>query len=303
MIYGWAPGISRLLMPVGVGLPVGSDTSLKGLFLEVHYDNPMASSMTVDHSGFRLYVTNQLRPQVADEMTVGDIFVNGDPIPPGLTYVEREFSCPSFCLQTTMTIFAGFLHMHVTGAQSWLTLTRNGVTTDVMRVDYYNFNVQSMEAFTLVVQPNDRLNIHCIYDSSSRTVETEMGVGTLDEMCMAFLWYYSAVPSYSYCGYLDPATSFCQDQVWSNVTATVSDPAGGNRKWFGSSPQNLQCPNVSVSYTATYSETGKAVFSESLFSVNIFSALFVLSLIVTVVGVVLVIFFVCFAKKIPIDEM
>ena len=61
------------------------------------------------------------------------------------------------------------------------------------------------------IKRGDRLNLHCIYDSTSRTAPTIFGVESDDEMCMDFLSYYPRMEfldsDFAHCGYFALGTS------------------------------------------------------------------------------------------------
>ena len=60
------------MLPEHVGIPMGEEHDGATFFLlEIHYDNQDLKSGIVDNSGFRLFLTDQLRKFDAGGLTVG----------------------------------------------------------------------------------------------------------------------------------------------------------------------------------------------------------------------------------------
>lgn len=62
----------------------------------------------------------------------------------------------------------------------------------------------------VTVQPGERIEVHCSYDSSEKDEVTEGGDETRDEMCLSFLLYYpkrEAAKS-------DPGLAFCASEAF-----------------------------------------------------------------------------------------
>nr|XP_039269080.1 DBH-like monooxygenase protein 2 homolog isoform X2 [Styela clava] len=70
---------------------------------------------------------------------------------------------------------------------------RNGVELPYLGNDEnYDFNYQEARHFNpgIIVKSTDSLQIECDYTTKGRTVMTEGGYGTTEEMCVAFVSYY-----------------------------------------------------------------------------------------------------------------
>ena len=66
--------------------------------------------------------------------------------------------------------------MHQTGAMAWSHHWRN--TTDLgymNRIEYYDFGFQSLVPVERVIKPGDRLQTHCVWDTTTRTNDTYFG--------------------------------------------------------------------------------------------------------------------------------
>ena len=193
-IWGWAPGIEEWTLPEDVGFPSGEDGTVD-LMLQIHYNNPLAQSFH-DTSGVDVLYTETLREHDAGVLTIGDI-ENLD-IPPGNPAYEHVATCTSnqttLLLPEPITVFAAWLHAHEIGAEIWTDHFRGGsMIGEIGHDDPYHFDGQHFRPVDAVIEQGDELRTHCIFDSSDRTEPTRGGYGTVDEMCVNFLFYYPAV--------------------------------------------------------------------------------------------------------------
>lgn len=70
------------------------------------------------------------------------------------------------------------------------------------RIDFWSFDLQQTIFHSdLVIQPGDRINLHCIYDTMSRKNNTVFGPASNNEMCLDFVYYYPKVEGFTSCGY------------------------------------------------------------------------------------------------------
>ena len=56
--------------------------------------------------------------------------------------------------------------------------------------EYWNFAYQTSTPVNFVINPGDKLNVHCVYDTSKQFRNVIFGQESQNEMCMAFLFYY-----------------------------------------------------------------------------------------------------------------
>jgi Copper type II ascorbate-dependent monooxygenase, C-terminal domain len=110
-----AAGGSRLVMPPEAGILLTNQN--KFLIMETHYDNADLVTDSVDESGVTMCYADKLRPNDAGVLNTGDPAVSlfGTPVVSGKNYT---FTCPSECTEMfkePVNVFAGFLHMHLTG--------------------------------------------------------------------------------------------------------------------------------------------------------------------------------------------
>ncbi|GIX78853.1 DBH-like monooxygenase protein 1 homolog [Caerostris extrusa] len=93
-------------------------------------------------------------------------------------------------------IFAVFLHSHLLGRQMKLRHFRNNIELPFIASDQkYDFNYQDYRYLPqeVIVKPGDHLTVECTYDSTGRNMTTFGGLGTLQEMCLAFVLYYPRI--------------------------------------------------------------------------------------------------------------
>jgi len=140
-----------------------------------------------------------LRTFDAGILVLGDPVTSFPDIPPNDNNVRFQTNCPTECTERfthDITVFCKFfLHMHNIGKQMVTTLHRGDESNVTNRVDFYQFNFQQITETNFVIKPGDRLNTHCVYDSTERTEPTIFGPGSDDEMCMDFLMYFPLLVS------------------------------------------------------------------------------------------------------------
>lgn len=205
ILFVWAIGGKRQYFPDNVGYPVGRDTDVKFLRLEFHYDNPSFKKNIVDTSGLRLWLTDKNRKEDLQTIQVGHVVTGAQVIPPMTPLFVSFGACPSQCLSEAMerggveeiTIVSILLHGHLLSKALKLRHFRNGVELKPLADDpYYDFNFQSFVSLKepRKVRKGDWLLLECDYDSSDRMKVTRGGLGTRDEMCIAFLTSYPNIP-------------------------------------------------------------------------------------------------------------
>jgi len=193
----WAVGSGPLEMPPGVGVRIGTQTpyAFSQIVIEFHYTNPNYISGVVDNSGVRITMTPTPRSIDSGVLTLGDPVVTFGTIAPGLSAYSVEASCPSSCTSkwtNPIHVFGDLLHMHAAGTRM---ITNQFSSAGTMlrttnRVEYYSYAFQQLTPVNFTVNPGDRFNTHCTYNTVGRTNTTKFGTGSLDEMCMDFLFYY-----------------------------------------------------------------------------------------------------------------
>ncbi|KAM9435521.1 DBH-like monooxygenase protein 2 homolog [Clarias gariepinus] len=206
----WGVGGGVFEFPEVAGLPVGGDGNGILYRLEVHYNNQEKTAGRVDNSGLRFYYTAQLRQFDAGLLQTGLMVTVGlgYAIPPNatdfLTYGLCDTNSFSQALSESpndLQVFAAILHTHLAGRKVRVGHFRAGEQIDFLTMnEHYNFEFQQVTNLgkTKTVKLGDKLLVECTYDTNNRTGLTWGGLGTNNEMCLAFLYYYPAV-NVSFC--------------------------------------------------------------------------------------------------------
>ncbi|XP_026853980.2 DBH-like monooxygenase protein 2 homolog [Electrophorus electricus] len=202
-VAGWGVGGGAFELPEVAGIPVGGDGGKILYRLELHYNNQNQSPGIVDNSGFRLYYTAQLREYDAAVLQAGLAVAPGYAIPPNASAFLSYGLCdthniPQVLSEPTrdMQVFSVILHTHLTGRKVRVGHFRDGEQIDFLITnEHYNFEYQQAINLgkTKTVQMGDKLLVECTYNTSSRSGLTWVGLSTINEMCLAFLYYYPAM--------------------------------------------------------------------------------------------------------------
>ena len=59
--------------------------------------------------------------------------------------------------------------------------------------EFWSFGFQTAVATEFIISPSDQLNLHCTYDTTKSIDDVIFGEKSINEMCMAFLFYYPFV--------------------------------------------------------------------------------------------------------------
>jgi len=210
LLYEWAMGVKEMTLPAEAGFRMGyGQGTFQYIVIEMHFDNPEDLAGIVDNSGVRIHYTSELRKYDAGSMTLGDPYIGFPDILPGIAAHPVEATCPSQCTEIfshDIEVFASGLHMHASGRRMWTTHYRDDVllsTTD--RADFYAFAFQHVNYVNYTIKRGDRLNTHCVFDTSDRNYVTRFGYASVAEMCMNFISYYPRLEfqgnDFAYCGY------------------------------------------------------------------------------------------------------
>lgn len=293
-IFGWGVGGGPVPLPKEAGYRLGTHSNpnhgMRYFILEVHYNSPDPSFPVnrTDRSGVRIYYTENLRPNDAGMMVLGDPFVTSRPIlPQRMTHLE--ISCGSGCTSAmghSFNVFASFQHMHSLGHRMWSTVHRGstGESVPLHRIEFYDYNFQELGLISpqVVINPGDRIQTHCLFSSYSTFSNTKFGSASTDEMCMEFIAYWPLVTDsisklpWGICGYADTSSfgniplpvsgnltacgALNVDGLLSRISipyATNSDPPGGEYSSFGVSNANGVCPNPLTGRVVLQPQTSK----------------------------------------------
>jgi len=87
------------------------------------------------------------------------------------------------------------------------------------QISFYQFDFQQITFLDKIIRRGDRINLNCVYDTSRRTDPTKFAIGSEDEMCMEFIFYYPILFSssndapYVFCGYVQ-SPQFPNNMSW-----------------------------------------------------------------------------------------
>ena len=259
LLYIWAPGIQDFLFPDEAGLPLRGTNGYGAFSLNIHYNNLLGDEGQIDQgSGLVLYVTKNKRQHDAAFLTLGDTpgALYGHAVTSTSGLARHRFACGSACTQdffpTDITVFGLNHHTHFSGARA---VTRHynstGDLANEIRTEYADFDFQTFVDLdhligkpTFSVGPGDSFIVDCFYDSRNIADATGVfGLGSYDEMCDVFLYFYPA-PS----GSLDCHPNGCEDYCG----PTFFDDVSGLDRQFGT-PCGGDSGSANVSY---YSGSG-----------------------------------------------
>ena len=191
--YVWAPGEGPLNLPPNVGGLLGSN-GYKSLMLQIHYNNPTLDTGILDNSGVEVFYTSKKRKYDLGVLQIGDPFVYLRDQLVGDGLVQHTFDCPGSCssasLNQSVTVIREYLHMHQTGERMYNNQYRNGKLLRRGVVDFFDFDQSG--SYSTIQPPfdiisGDSFQTSCYYDAGPNTT---FGLGSSNEMCMAFLFYY-----------------------------------------------------------------------------------------------------------------
>lgn len=220
LIYANAKGGSALRIPDEAGFKL-SATGNRYIIVEVHVNNPSATTGINITNIVRLKTTSTLRRSNAATMIVGDSLVSFPNIASGSTNVHYEATCTPACTSQfpgTVNVFRSFLHMHLYGKSMWSTkYIRNSTGAIVSQTlldtrEFWNFGYQTDKYVNFTLTAGDQISTHCVYDTSRSSSAVTFGQESTNEMCMHFLMYYPAENGRKYCGY-NVGKTLCGDSA------------------------------------------------------------------------------------------
>ncbi|KAM9703441.1 DBH-like monooxygenase protein 2 homolog isoform 2-T2 [Menidia menidia] len=232
VMASWGVGGGVYDLPENAGIPIGGVHSDTFYRLEIHYNNPQKKRDITDSSGLRLYYTDKLRQHDAGILTTGVLPMAGMKykIPPKAAQFHTYSICNTSHFEQLLNpvpdiqVYAVLLHTHLAGRKVRVGHFRNGKQIDFLGVDEnYNFDIQQIVNLGGIktIKKGDEISVECTYSTTDRSEATKMGLGTTDEMCLAFLFYYPAI-SISSC-ISHPSTNLLV-----NTSGQVSVETAGN---------------------------------------------------------------------------
>ena len=196
LVYVWAPGDGPFALPEFLGSSLFGEDGFQGFNVEIHYDNPNMDEGIVDSSGVEIFFSTTPRETEVAVLQVGDPFIQLFSQPVGEGYNMHQFDCPGSCSNLYLqddepvTVIREYLHMHATGARMTNEQIRNGEVVRTAATEVWDFDANgniAMKQDEYKLQPGDGFRTKCYFNGEADTV---FGLGSREEMCIAFLYYY-----------------------------------------------------------------------------------------------------------------
>ena len=196
--FAWAPGDLPMKFPFNVGSPLGS-SGFKAFQLETHYNNPQRDEGLLDSSGVKFYYTSKKRQYDLGVFQTGDPLLGLASLPVSVNggLSEHVFDCQSSCsssfVDQPLTVITESLHMHMSGVRMVNSQIRNDEVIRRAEVQFWDFDQQgslSVVQQPFTISPGDAFRTSCIYNAQNGE---DFGLGSSQEMCMTFLFYYPRV--------------------------------------------------------------------------------------------------------------
>ena len=210
-VWIWTVGARPQPLPREAGFLVSNTKShgIKSFIVEIHYDNPSLEQNIIDNSTVIFHYTREKRKHDMGMITFGDPSVSAPPIMPGGNQ-HFQFTCTKGCSKQwphSIHVVGTTLHMHQLGKSATSILHRKNGDVEILgKSEYYSFENQEIVPTDVVINPGDVINVHCVLrNDGSKPVP--FGIGSDNEMCMHFVWYYPALADedtgfvHNFCGY------------------------------------------------------------------------------------------------------
>ncbi|HVJ16470.1 MAG TPA: hypothetical protein VM686_13610 [Polyangiaceae bacterium] len=175
----WAPGGGVVRQPEGTGVLLAGH---RKLVMQVHYN--------LDGGSFpdRSRVLLELQSSVATLAKYQPVADTKMQLAPGLPMVETQstFETDPF----PVTVYGVMPHMHTLGRTLRVDVDADNTSTCLVSVDRWSFHWQNAWWYTtpLSFRRVDAASIRCGFDTSTRDETVTWGEGTMDEMCLSYLY-------------------------------------------------------------------------------------------------------------------
>ncbi|XP_009072224.1 PREDICTED: putative DBH-like monooxygenase protein 2, partial [Acanthisitta chloris] len=213
VLVGWAVGGESYQFPDEAAVSIGTPWDPQYIRLEIHYSNLDLLPGLIDSSGIRIYYTPELRKYDVGVLQTGVFIFPAHFIPPGAESYRSYGLCNSSqfdemngMLVPDLHVFAYLLHTHLSGRGVKVVQYRNGEQLRIICEDNkYDFRLQEIRDTKeiLTIKPGDEILTECNFQTLDRSGVTFGGLSTMNEMCLAFLFYYPRNNISSCMGYPD----------------------------------------------------------------------------------------------------
>jgi dopamine beta-monooxygenase len=186
-------GVASVHVPFVLPDNIGLAMTYPAYQVEIHYNNPEMDPGVVDNAGVDVFYTFVEPTHKAGVTQFGDPIV-GTPgeLKPGVT--AHRYYCPARCTEqfgSDITVFGELLHMHQTGAAIRTDFKFPDGSVRRHEAEYYNFHAQQNILFEPFVMPRGtNVETTCFYKIDPGHPTTGFGLGSSEEMCIHFVYYY-----------------------------------------------------------------------------------------------------------------
>jgi hypothetical protein len=257
----WAVGGVRITFPEGTARKVGGSgaNAIRYVMIQRHVD-AIGPGGLEDRSGIRFFETSSQSKEVGSFIT-GIVVDDSVTIARSGVYSHTAI-CPGACTEARFTedmhVFAIFGHQHTTGTANFVHHIRDGVELEpLLENPFFDFDLQIAvrpNGFERIIRPGDDIFTECIYDTTNRNSQTNMGYGTTDEMCLTYILYYPRMDTFG-----------CIDAQQLGLSVTSCPPA--SLTYIGGWNFDASAVNNEITLTQVYSppnaDTCAATYNEA----------------------------------------
>lgn len=231
----WATGGDiEQYIPEHLGYPLGGPDQSKFFFIQWHIENSDLDQNVREDASIRMFFTENYRQTEFGVMEIGALFNEASlAVPPKAKSLTLEYMCQKNQMNairgsnSELTIFAQFPHTHNAGVSFYSKIVRNGTEVEyVANNEYYDNAYQYINYLQnpVKIKENDEFLLSCVYNSEYSDKFILGGLGTNDEMCLNFVWYYPRSPVNSRC------FSTISDKLWYNFFDNLNRT--GQINWY-----------------------------------------------------------------------
>ena len=198
---GWVPGRNPFFKPShDTSQPMPNAAVLN---VQIHFDNPKKVAGVSDTSGFKVFYVRKARTHSLGQLAPIKLSIDSNTvIPPGKKRHYLTTGCNVTGLAQPATLYEIGWHAHLIGSEMYMDVWKGGFDPSrrgftIMKEPRWYFDDQynvEINHRAITIENGDYIVNTCVYDSTSRTKDTRIGIETVDEMCWGTLSYYPMQP-------------------------------------------------------------------------------------------------------------